>query len=416
VTGLYTVAKSLLALGEPGTHPAGAIVGAHSEAGTDVAASGWAVLPNPGDNSGNNSGNESGNEGRNRTPGVPMSSDTLLDLASVTKVASTTALAMRLVADGELDLDDRVAKHLPDFDRAEADGVTVEDLLTHSAGLQPWRPLYCETLDRGTALEITQRLPLATAPRSGRHYSDLGLMLAGLVVERVTGLGLADAYSQLVAEPLGLTSSGYGPVDPDRAAASADNDGVEFDMVRRGRPYDVPFTTDDFPGWRESTVRGSANDGNTAHALSGVSGHAGLFSTVGDLLRFGSALSRGDFVPRAVFERFARPSTIDENQAVGFRLRTLLVGDEHIPLLWHTGFTGTVIAVALDRELVIAGGATRLHGVLAPIGSDQLTRTGDALVSTDEIADVLLRGAAEANTAPQASHFAARAYAAKEER
>lgn len=367
----------LLALGEPGSHPAGAIAGVRTAAGTSVRVGGWAVLPGA------------------VWPGVPMMPELLLDLASVTKVAATTVLVMRLVAAGELRLDDEVRAVLPGFRGDGRDGITLRHLLTHTAGLRPWWPLYLETTDRAEAIEFVQCLPLASAAGTAWRYSDLGLILAGAVVERVAGLGLADAYRGLVAEPLGLTSR-YGPVPPEAAATSADSDAVEYRMVGAGAPYPVPFVPEAFDGWRDRLLRGEADDGNVAHALGGVSGHAGLFSTVDDLLVLGAALRSGELVPTEVLEAFAQPTPVHPEQAVGFRRVALRAGGEELTVLRHGGFTGTSFGFALERELVLAGGATRLHGTVGHLPSGDAPAAAPELVAVDTIQDVLLAAGAEA--------------------
>ncbi|GAA5191491.1 serine hydrolase domain-containing protein [Rugosimonospora acidiphila] len=373
----------LLTLGTTGHHPASAIAGVRTDSGTEVEAGGWAKLP-VGD-----------------APGVPMARETLLDLASVTKVASTTTLAMRLVAAGQLSLEAPARRYLPDFDGEGKDGVTVEQLLTHTAGLPPWWPLYCETRDRDTALERAQALPLAAKPGTEWRYSDLGLILAGHIVERITTLNLADAFRRLVAEPLGLTAV-YGPVPAERAAAGGDSDAYEFGMIATGEPHPVPFTTDSFTGWRRGELRGVANDGNAAHALGGVAGHAGLFATVDDLLTLGAAVRGGDLVPHAVLARFATPNAVHPEQAVGFRCRRLEVGGQALTVLHHGGFTGTFLALAIERELVVAGGAMRLYGTLGPIPASLTGPTGGTapdvtgLVPGTDIQGVLLDAAREA--------------------
>lgn len=366
----------LLALGGEGSHPASAVAGVRTGAGTAVAQGGWARLPAAG------------------VPGQPMTGQTLLDLASVTKVAATTTLIMHLVADGRLRLDAPARRFLPAFTGDGRDEVTVEGLLTHTAGLRPWWPLYCEATDPDTAIERAQRLPLAGRPGAAWRYSDLGLILAGRVVERVTTLGLADAFAALVAEPLGLAAR-YGPVPAPRAAASADSDAYEWGMVATGRPYAVssttgPFTTGQFPGWRNRPLRGEVNDGNAAHALGGVAGHAGLFATAGDLLRLGAAVRGGDFIPAPVLARFAAPVPVHPEQAVGFRRATVRAAGGAVTLLYHGGFTGTYFAVGLEDELVIAGGAMRLYGTVGPIPAEGRRPDVSRLVAGADIQTVLL--------------------------
>jgi CubicO group peptidase (beta-lactamase class C family) len=365
----------LLTLGGAGGHPASAIAGVHTAAGTAVAAGGWARLPAAGQ------------------PGEPMTRQTLLDLASVTKVAVTTTLMMRLVADGELRLETPAHRFLPSFRGDGKDAVTVEHLLTHTAGLPAWWPLYYEARDRDAALERAQLMPLASLPGEAWCYSDLGLILAGRIVERVTTLGLADAFRQLVAEPLGLAAR-YGPVPASQAAASADSDAYEFGMIATGRPYPVPFAEGDFPGWRNHPVRGEVHDGNAAHALGGIAGHAGLFATVDDLLRLGAAVRGGDFIPPPVLARFAAPAAVHPAQAVGFRRASAQAGGAVLTLLYHGGFTGTYFAFGLEDELVVAGGAMRLYGTVGPIPADgQQHPDVGHLVTGSDIQTVLLDAA-----------------------
>jgi serine-type D-Ala-D-Ala carboxypeptidase len=357
--------------GPSGRRPASAVVGIRTAAGEAVAADGWAELPTAG------------------APGTPMSPDLLLDVASVTKVAVTTTLAMLLTDAGSLDLGTPAARYLPALADDVRREITVEQLLTHTAGLRPWWPLYVEQTDRDRALAAAAGLPLAAAPGTTWCYSDLGLMLAGQVIEAVTGLGLAEAFATMVAAPLGLTAR-YGPVPPAEAAASADSDAYEHAMIATGTPYPVPYRPADFPGWRTGPMRGTANDGNAAHALAGVAGHAGLFATVADLLRLGSALRGGEVVRGSTLARFATPSRLNPDQAVGFR-RTRL--DAGVTLLHHGGFTGTFLAVGLETELVIAGGAMRLYGTLGPIPAHGAPADRTGLLVSQRIHDHLLDAA-----------------------
>lgn len=369
MTVLSDVVGRLLGLGDDQHHPASAIAGVRIGSETQVETGGWAVLPGPG------------------TDGVPMTRELALDLASVTKVASTTTLAMRLVADGLLELEAPAQRYLPDFDGS--DQITVEQLLTHTAGLQPWWPLYCDSRDRDSALLRAQTLPLATAPGTAWKYSDLGMILVGLIIERITTLGQADAFRKLIAEPLSLGAS-YGPIPAEQAVTSADSDRYEFQMIETGFPYPVPFGAEAFDGWRDHSLRGEVDDGNAAHALAGVAGHAGLFGTVDDLLLLGAALQDGELVDHEVLRRFAQPTAIHPEQAVGFRRMQLATARGPVTLLHHGGFTGTFFAVGLEQPVVIAGGAMRLYGTLGLPPFDV-----DKLVSGAQIHTVLLDGAVQ---------------------
>lgn len=305
----------------------------------------------------------------------------LVDLASVTKLAVTTTLAMQLVAEGVLALEEPVAAYVPQFVRGD---VTLEDLLTHTAGLQPWWPLYCAA---GDPIDIC--CDVAPATERGRQfcYSDLGVLLAGAMVSAAAGEPLDVAFADRVAGPLGL-SARFGPLDPSLAAAGADSDGYEYAMLATGRPHPVPFGPQDFAGWRAGLVRGEVSDGNAAHAFGGVAAHAGLFASVDDLLTLGSALRNGTLVPRAVLERFARPSPLHPAQAVGFRRRQLPDGTT---VLEHPGFTGSYLGFVLERPLVVAAAATRLHGTVGGL-PHVLPQDLPATIATSEVVEVAWHG------------------------
>lgn len=354
-------ASRLLAAGQPGHRPASAVVGVRSGDHRASAAAGWAALPTA------------------DAPGEPVTAEMLLDFASVTKVAVTTTLAMMLVEAGQLRLEDRVHHHVPDFrDGAKAD-VTVEQLLTHTGGLRPWWPLYLQTTEREDALELAAALPLADAPDRAWCYSDLGMMLVGCIIEGITGSRLDEAFSTMVASPLGITAR-FGPLDPRLAATSADGDTYEYRMIATGDPYPVPFEAQDFASWRDRPLRGEANDGNAAHALGGVSGHAGLFATADDLLVLAGALQDAGLVGRRVLERFAVPSALNPEQAVGFRTTTLQHGAGSVRMLMHGGFTGTFMAFGVEEPVAVAGGAMRLYGTLGAIAG--VGSTGPSASST----------------------------------
>ena len=141
-----------------------------------------------------------------------MTTDTVFDLASVTKVMATTFAVMLLVDAGELDLDATVTSYLPDFGDGEEppatapsgagkQNITLRHLLTHRAGLYQWKPIYYRADNAELAYEYIRELPLAWPVGSGRHYSDLGFMLLERVVERVAGEPLDAFLHQRLYEP-----------------------------------------------------------------------------------------------------------------------------------------------------------------------------------------------------------------------
>ena len=365
---LQPAVDALLTLGGEGTRPAGAVVGVLVDGFQTVVAGGVAVADH-GDR-----------------PARPMTADTRLDLASVTKVASTTALAMGLVSDGSLDLDVPVETLLPAFGRGRPGaGVTVRHLLEHTSGLPPWVPLYCRTTDRAEALDLAASTPLVSEPGTRWAYSDLGMIVLGAVLEQVTGRRQDVAFAERVSAPLGLTHTAYGPISPEDVAASADSDVIEHQMVATGEPYPTDAVVEDFAGWREGALVGTPSDGNAAHALAGVAGHAGLFATVPELLRLGRSLVDPASFPTSVIAEFTRSLVVAPDRGLGFRLATISLAGQPVPFAYHPGFTGTWLGMALDRDLVVAIAATRLHTTTGTIESPRVGRA--VLVTTDQIAE-----------------------------
>jgi CubicO group peptidase (beta-lactamase class C family) len=207
---------------------------------------------------------------------------------------------------------------------------------------------------------------------SGRHYSDLGFMLLGEIVRRVSGEELDAAARRLIHEPLGMRDTTYVP-DPalrDRIAATSAGDAYERRMVATGEPYPVPLDSSAFAGWRRHTLVGEVNDGNAHHAFGGIAGHAGLFSTARDLVAFGEALAHGGPVwSRKTVSLFTREGP-DPGQALGFWTRR--------PGFGHSGFPGTELLVDPARGLVAVLLTNRLH---APGDPQPLAPAWDRVVA-----------------------------------
>ena len=260
--------------------------------------------------------------------GARPSATTIWDLASLTKVIGTTSAMMQLVGSGRVALDSPVVRYLPAWKAPGANRITVRQLLSHSSGMPAWRALYKEA---ATPEEAEQQL-FATSPDTVpgvRYvYSDLGFILLGKIVERVSGERLAAYDSAHVFAPLGMIDTRYLP-----PAA----------LLPRIAP------TEQDP-WRQRKVRGEVHDENAVR-LGGVSGHAGLFSTGQDLARFARAYLRNgtldgvrvfDSSAVATFTRM-QDSTISR-RALGWETPTggNSAGHRLSPVAFgHTGFTGT---------------------------------------------------------------------------
>jgi CubicO group peptidase (beta-lactamase class C family) len=255
---------------------------------------------------------------------------TLYDVASLTKVIATAAAAMVLVDRGKLQLDDPVARYLPEFGRGDKAKVTIRDLLTHRSGLPAGR-----SLARGSVAEARRAVlstPLAEEPGERTIYSDLGADALGFVIERVAGEPLDQFVRRAVFAPLGMQSTMFRPPPSLRS---------------RIAPTMSPAS------------RGLVHDGN-ARALGGVAGHAGLFASATDLAVFARMmLDRG--TTGAV--RIVRDSTVATftRRTAGWRALgwdTCAGGGSCGHYLGptafgHTGFTGTSLWIDPERELFV---------------------------------------------------------------
>lgn len=286
---------------------------------------------------------------------IPMTTSTAFDLASVTKVMATTFAAMLLADRGELDLDAPVWRYLPDFRGGGKEDITSRHLLAHVAGLQQWVPVQYHASHPDEAYAYVRDLPLGWPVGEGRHYSDLGFMVLGRVVERIAGEPLDRFVREELFEPLGLRHTGFrrwgSPLEGPVAATSHGNP-YEHRMVHDSTfGYLIRGDAGAWDGWRRYTLAGEVNDGNAWHAWGGVAGHAGLFSTARELsvllqlLLDGGVHGGRRYLRTETIDAFLRP--VVEGQALGWQLPSYAPPGSFA----HTGFTGTWVLGVPSRGL-----------------------------------------------------------------
>ncbi len=306
--------------------------------------------------------------------GIPMTESTIFDLASVTKVMATTFALMLLVDRGQVDIDATVSTYLPDFVNDGRERITVRHLLTHRAGVPQWVPTYYHAEDPDAAYAYIRSLPLSWPVGEERHYSDLGFMLLGRIVEEVSGRPLDDFTRTEIYDALGLESTGFRAV-PGRDPGSSWADAPEtatggpgaraFARTSLGNPFERRMVHDEdfgyridgdaaaWSGWRSDWLNGEVNDGNAFHAFRGVAGHAGLFSTADELnvllqvmLRGGEHDGQRLFAPETI-TTFLEPT--GDRQALGWQLP----GYGPAGSFGHTGFTGTFVLGVPEERLAL---------------------------------------------------------------
>ncbi|HET6948212.1 MAG TPA: serine hydrolase domain-containing protein [bacterium] len=290
----------------------------------------------------------------------PASVDTIYDLASLTKVIAALPVALAIAERGILDVDAPVHAILPEFSGGARGLVTFRHLLAHTSGLPSWRALYLRAPTRAMVLEQICGTPLVTDPGRVVEYSDLGILLLGFAMERLTGWRIDDLVRQYVTGPLGLRETMYTPPRELRTRCAATEAGHAYEREKvgdEGRGYP----------WQAEVLVGEVHDGNAHYAMDGVAPHAGLFSTAWE-------------VAVATFQ-WLRPGGFLTEAAITEAISDQRAGAEGYPrgLGWvlhhdgtffdalgprsfgHTGFTGTSVAVDPDQDLVAVLLTNRVH-------------------------------------------------------
>ncbi len=291
----------------------------------------------------------------------PMTVDTVFDMASLTKVLATAPSVMTLVEDGKIRLQDRVAKFIPEFvlGGGARDQVTVEELLTHRAGLAPDDPMALYTGTKKEIFERKYRQPLAYPPGARFVYSDVGYEVLGELVERVSGLPLDEFARQRVFLPLGMKETGFRPLSPSPSSPSQKSSSSLSLPLSRIAP------TERING----VIRRGAVHDPRAYALGGVAGHAGLFSTADDVARFCAAMLKGGggVLSPAAVASMMRPRFYGDAdlRGLGWDVETHFSSNrgDLFPLgsVGHTGWTGTSLWLDPTTDMFVVLLTNRNH-------------------------------------------------------
>ena len=304
---------------------------------------------------------------------LPMTRNTLFDLASLTKPLATTSAILLLVHEGAIDLDDPVAKHLPHFAERDKEGVTLRHLLTHSSGLKPWRAFHEVLIEkerktgetwlgnpasRDLIIDRVLRSGLVHEPGKAAVYGDLDFIVLGALVEALSHQPLDVFCRERIFEPLGLQDTFFVPHGGEVTLPDA--------MRRR-------FAATENCPWREQIIWGEVHDPN-AWCMGGVAGHAGLFSSADDVMRYARSLldvwhGRSQALPQALLRSFTERQDLpaDSDWALGWDTPTPGASSSGryfgARSIGHLGFTGTSLWIDLEREVVVVMLTNRIHQV-----------------------------------------------------
>jgi CubicO group peptidase (beta-lactamase class C family) len=310
----------------------------------------------------------------------PMTTDTIFDMASLTKVLATAPAIILLVERGAIRLDDRVKRYLPQFTGGGKDAITVRQLLTHYSGMRPDFDLSRSWEGYDAALQELWKETTQGEPGKEFVYSDLNFIALGEIVRAVSGKKL-DAFSrENIYDPLGMSETRFNPPPAWRARIAPTESRTRSLAYLKGQGT---------PAESSGFLRGEVHD-PTAWRMEGVAGHAGLFSSARDV-----AIYTQMFLDRGVHEarRFLSPLAVQAMttpqsppsalplRGLGWDIDTSYSsprGDLFGSGYGHTGFTGTSLWVHPASETFVVilsnrvhpdgkGDATHLRGVIANI-------------------------------------------------
>ncbi len=274
---------------------------------------------------------------------LPLERETLFDLASLSKLVSTTMVALRMLERGEIELSDPLSRYfaIPEDAPAGRGDVTVGHLMHHDSGLTPHLPLWTLCDSPADAADVILRSKPWCAPGEQVHYSCMGYILLQKILEQVGGAPLDELAKREVFLPLGMSHTCYNPTSTNVA-------------------------TTELSALHGHYLCGRVHDEN-ASFLGGVSGNAGVFSTLDDMILFARMIASGGkcegglFLNPRTFEKAIYNATPGKNESRGLGFQLTPTFSRLTGALFsegsygHTGFTGTSLYV--DRE-------SRLWGML----------------------------------------------------
>jgi serine-type D-Ala-D-Ala carboxypeptidase len=298
---------------------------------------------------------------------VPVTADTVFDLASLTKPLVCGALVAAALP--TLDLASPPGRYLPEWKTTRYDGITLETLLTHTSGLPAWYPVYAR--GEGAAAYRKTLGSLEPEAKAGERviYSDLNFLVLGDVLETHFSAPLDVSFRSLVAEPAG-SSARFLPEPSAPTAATERGDATERRMTAAlGISY---------PRFRSGVVRGEVHDGN-AYRRGGVAGNAGLFGTADDVWR----LARGWLPPSR--RDFVGDRTPDHPEARGLAWQGRRGAGSATPQMpdsafGHTGFTGTSVWIDPEAGRIFVLLTNRIHPEVRGIDFNAVRRGFHELV------------------------------------
>ena len=297
----------------------------------------------------------------------PMTTETIFDMASLTKVVATSIAVMQLVEKGELNLDDPVAKYWPEFKANGKEQIKVRDLLTHYSGLRPALDSKPKWSGYDTALRMIEEEKPIFPPETNFIYSDINFIILGELVSRISGKPLDVYCDERIFKPLGMKDTGFKPSSALRSRIAP----TQYQYGSQGKML-----------W------GEVHD-PTAHSMGGVAGHAGLFSTADDLAIFAQMILDGGsrtgvqiLSPRMIEKMAAAQSPAESMplRGLGWNIDSSLGS---VGSFGHKGYTGTGIWIDPVSNTYVIILTNRVHpngkGKVEPLRTKVLSLVNESI-------------------------------------
>ena len=297
----------------------------------------------------------------------PMTTDTIFDMASLTKVIATSTAVMQLVEKGELNLDDPVAKYWPEFKANGKELIRVCDLLTHYSGLRPALDSKPKWSGYDTALRMIEEEKPIFPPETNFIYSDVNFIILGELVSRISGKPLDVYCDDHIFKPLGMKDTGFKPSSALRSRVAP----TQYEHGSKGK-----------------MLRGEVHD-PAAYSMGGVAGHAGLFSTADDLGIFAQMILDGgnrksaQILSSRMIEKMTAPQSPPGSmplRGLGWNIDSSLGS---IGSFGHKGYTGTGIWVDPVSNTYVIILTNRVHpngkGKVEPLRAKVLSLVNESI-------------------------------------
>ena len=315
--------------------------------------------------------------------GISVKNSDLYDIASITKIVASTALVMKLVEDGKLDIDKTLGEYIDLPEGCNKKDLIIKEMLAHQSGLWPWIPFYLETLDSNKSIdpEVYQKsksedFPIIVCndlycsfvyqdsiwsqinnselrPEKGYKYSDLGFYYMMLVIEKLYQRPIEDLVQELLYDPMGMNKTTYLPLEA----------GFKLREI-------VPTETEKI--FRGRTIHGYVHDPGAA-MMGGIGGHAGIFSNANDLAKFMQMLLNGGvyggrkYLDSTTIKTFTSAPYEDSRRGIGFDKPDpdgrwgSACASASLASFGHTGFTGTMAFADPENDLIFVFLSNRIH-------------------------------------------------------